>query len=65
MSGTIVAVIAENIVILAAIGAGTVLLRQGGGLQVTTPPVPKKTASGTSAAEKTVPFDPAARREAA
>jgi hypothetical protein len=29
---------------LAAIGAGFFLLRQGGGLQVKAPPVPKKTA---------------------
>ena len=33
-----------SVVLLAAIGAGWNLLRQGGGLQVKTPPVPKKAA---------------------
>jgi hypothetical protein len=57
-----IAIIAENAVILAAVGAGWSLLRQGGGLQVKPVPVPKKaSAPGGAAADKTVPFD-AARR---
>jgi hypothetical protein len=39
---TAIALVAENAVLLAAIGAGWHLLRQGGGLQVKTPPVPKR-----------------------
>jgi hypothetical protein len=41
MSAADIAIIAENAVILAAIGAGWSLLRQGGGLQVKPVPVPK------------------------
>jgi hypothetical protein len=44
MSSTTVALVAENAVLLAAIAAGWHLLRQGGGLQVKTPPVPKRQA---------------------
>ena len=41
MNGAITAIIAENVILLAAIGAGWALLRQGGGLQVKPVPVPK------------------------
>ena len=44
MSNTAIALIAENAVILAIVAAGWHLLRQGGGLQVKTPPVPKRQA---------------------
>jgi hypothetical protein len=42
MSAADIAIIAENVVILAVVGGGWHLLRQGGGLQVKTPPVPKR-----------------------
>lgn len=42
MSAADIALLAENFVILAFIAAGWHLLRQGGGLQVKTPPVPKR-----------------------
>lgn len=44
MSTTAIALVAENTVLLAGIAAGWHLLRQGGGLQVKTPPVPKRQA---------------------
>ena len=43
----LVAIIAENAVILASVGAGWALLRQGGGLQVKPVPVPKGNGNGT------------------
>ena len=55
MSAAVVAIIAENTVILAAITARWSLLRQGGGLQVKTPPVPKKAPSGQPAAAQQAP----------
>lgn len=45
MSTTAIALVAENAVLLATIAAGWHLLRQGGGLQVKTPPVPKRPAA--------------------
>jgi hypothetical protein len=44
VSTTAIALVAENAVLALAIGAGWHLLRQGGGLQVKTPPVPKRRA---------------------
>ena len=44
MSTGTIAVIAENIVLLAAIITGGHLFRQGGGWQFKTPPVPKQPA---------------------
>ena len=44
MSTATIAVIAENIVLLAAIITGGHLFRQGGGWQFKTPPVPKQPA---------------------
>lgn len=44
MNTTAIALVAENFVLALAIGAGWHLLRQGGGLQVKTPPVPKRQA---------------------
>ncbi len=41
MNVAAIAIVAENAVILAAIAARWSLLRQGGGLQEKTPPVPK------------------------
>ena len=41
MSTATIAIIAENAVLLAAIAARWSLLRQGGGLQEKTPPVPR------------------------
>ena len=41
MNPSDLAIIAENTVLLAAIGAGWHLFRQGGGWQFKTPPVPK------------------------
>jgi hypothetical protein len=43
VSTATIAVIAENVVILAAIITGGRLFRQGGGWQLKAPPVPKKT----------------------
>lgn len=43
MNATVAAIIAENTVILAGIGAGWHLLRQGGGLRLQAPPAPRKT----------------------
>jgi hypothetical protein len=54
MSSTTVALVAENAVLLAAIAAGWHLLRQGGGLQVKTPPVPKRQAQPAADAAGTV-----------
>ena len=42
MSAADIAIIAENVVILAGIAGAWHLLKQGGGLQVKTPPVPKR-----------------------
>jgi hypothetical protein len=65
MNPVTVALVAENAVILAVVAAGWSLLRQGGGLQAKTPPVPKKAAGNTpGAADKTVPDITAARRPA-
>ena len=44
MSPVTVALVAENLVFALGIAAGWHLLRQGGGLQVKTPPVPKRQA---------------------
>jgi hypothetical protein len=44
VSTTAIALIAENFVLALGIAAGWHLLRQGGGLQVKTPPVPKRLA---------------------
>ena len=44
MSTATIAVIAENVVLLAAIITGGHLFRQGGGWQFKTPPVPKQPA---------------------
>lgn len=58
MSTATVAVIAENVVLLAAIITGGHLFRQGGGWQMKTPPVPKVPSSspalkkGTDAAQQ-------------
>jgi len=41
VSAAVAAIIAENVILLAVVGAGWHLLRQGGGLQVKAPPVPK------------------------
>lgn len=41
MNGAITAIIAENVILLAAISAGYRLLKQGGGVQVKPVPVPK------------------------
>jgi len=41
MSAADIALVAENVVLLAAIAAGWHLLRQGGGLQLKTAPAPK------------------------
>lgn len=49
MSTTAIALIAENFVLALAITAGWHLLRQGGGLQVKTPPVPKRQAQPAEA----------------
>lgn len=50
MSVAVAAIIAENIVLLAGIGAGWHLLRQGGGVQVKAPPVQKKAPATEQAA---------------
>ena len=42
MNTTAIALVAENFVLALVIAAGWHLLRQGGGLQVKTPPVPKR-----------------------
>jgi hypothetical protein len=47
---TTVALVAENAVLLAVIAAGWHLLRQGGGLQVKTPPPKKAAQPGDTAA---------------
>jgi hypothetical protein len=52
VNAAVTAIIAENIVILAVVGAGWHLFRQGGGWQLKTPPAPKASpqpqqASGT------------------
>ena len=54
-----IAVIAENIVLLAAVITGYRLLRQGGGLQAKTPPVPK-----APPAPKTAPVEDLSARRA-
>jgi hypothetical protein len=53
MGAADLAIVAENVVLLAVIGAGWHLLRQGGGLQVKTPPVPKAPAQPQQEAAKT------------
>jgi hypothetical protein len=58
-TGTI-AVIAENVVLLAAIITGGHLFRQGGGWQLKTPPVPKAPAQGKGDAKAAAPPVPAA-----
>jgi hypothetical protein len=50
MSAAVAAIIAENVVLLAAIGAGWRLLRQGGGVQVKAPPAQKKAPQATEQA---------------
>ena len=58
------AIIAPDIVMLAAVGAGWHLLRKGGGLQLKTPPAPRKAAPRT--AELPAPVQEiAARRDVA
>jgi len=52
VSAAVVAIITENVVIAFAIGAGWHLLRQGGGLQVKTPPAPKAPARTQQEADK-------------
>ena len=52
MSTATIAVIAENVVFLAAIITGGHLFRQGGGWQFKTPPVPKTPAAASSSAPK-------------
>jgi hypothetical protein len=42
VSTTAIALVAENFVFALGIAAAYLLLRQGGGLQVKTPPVPKR-----------------------
>lgn len=64
VSTAAIAIIAENVVILAAIGARWSLLRQGGGLQEKTPPVPKKAPGEPSGADNTVPIGKAERSAA-
>ena len=54
MSPVTVALVAENFVFALGIAAGWHLLRQGGGLQVKTPPVPKRQAQPTADAAGTV-----------
>jgi hypothetical protein len=56
MSVAVAAIIAENIVLLAGIGAGWHLLRQGGGVQVKAPPVQKKTPQATEQAANVQTF---------
>ena len=56
MSTMTIAVVAENAVLLAVIGAGWHLLRQGGGLQVKTPPVPKRQAQPAAGAGPVEPL---------
>ena len=48
MSAADIALVAENVVLLAAIAAGWHLLRQGGGLQLKTAPAPKRQAQPAS-----------------
>ena len=47
MTPVVIALVAENTVILAAVAAGWSLLRQGGGLQVKPVPVPKSNGNET------------------
>lgn len=59
MSTTAIALVAENFVLALGIAAAYLLLRQGGGLQVKTPPVPRqqpqdKPAAGAKAPDKTL-----------
>lgn len=51
MNGAITAIIAENVILLAAISAGYRLLKQGGGVQVKPVPVPKN-GNGTTGGSK-------------
>jgi hypothetical protein len=66
VSAAITGIIAENVVILAAIGAGWRLFRQGGGWQFKTPPVPKAAPQPhpDAAGNETSAFDRALRRPA-
>lgn len=56
MSVAVAAIIAENIVLLAGIGAGWHLLRQGGGVQVKAPPVQKQAPQETEQAANVQTF---------
>jgi hypothetical protein len=58
VSTTAIALVAENTVLLAGIAAGWHLLRQGGGLQVKTPPVPKRQAQDKADAAGQAPDKP-------
>lgn len=62
MTAAVVAIIAENAVILAIVAAGAALLRQGGGLQLKTAPPPKAEARPRRDTAPKVPesADPAA-----
>lgn len=51
MNPVLAAFVAENAVLALAILAGWSLLRQGGGVQVKPPSVPKKNGSGTEGAK--------------